>query len=405
MTATCFSSGNWLDLSDPAAFAEQRLYIEGFQPTKDRIKSRKICRSDRSNQRILPTSAFLCRSRRAEMPASRMSKPAKFERELIFRSADFPMDVSTWENHPDYPVVTNDFFEINIVVAGTALKQVAGQVYPLKAGDVFALRGGTPHGYRNTRGLTIINVTYDPIVLENLKFDVAELPGYQNLFFVGSGDRPASATVPPKGRKAKSGTAAGSSSYRVMHLNIEQLQQIRKLAQLIEQELHPGNARRRAVVYRDRNQTAISRYEPPPRDGACQFMAMAHFMHLVGLLSRWRFHKPRLVSEKLINIERAIDHLQHHFAEDLVLAALAQQVGLSYRNFHRLFQRATGHPPASYLRHLRLTRAAKLLQTTDKSITDIALACGFTDSSYFARSFRQEIGVAPREFRTNVPQP
>jgi len=325
-----------------------------------------------------------------------MSKPAKFERELIFRSAEFPMDVSTWENHPDYPVVTNDFFEINIVVAGTALKQVAGQVYPLKAGDVFALCGGTPHGYRNTRGLTIINVTYDPIVLENLKFDVAELPGYRDLFFIGNGDRPASAA---SGSKGGSGASASSSSYRVMHLDIEQLQQIRKLAQLIERELHPGNARRRAVAYRDRNQTAISRYEAPPRDRACQFMAMAHFMHLVGLLSRWRFHKPRLVSEKLINIERAIDHLQHHFAEDLDLAALAQQVGLSYRNFHRLFQRATGQAPASYLRHLRLTRAAKLLQTTDKSITDIALACGFTDSSYFARSFRQKIGVAPREFR------
>ena len=307
-----------------------------------------------------------------------MPRYAKFERELVFRSAGFPLDVSIWENHPDYPVITHDFCEIAIVLHGTAFKEVAGQIYPLKAGDVFALQRGTPHGYRNTDHLTVVNITYDPVVLEHLQFDVARLPGYRDLFFAN----------------------AASAPYRVMHLDMEQLQQVHKLARAIEKELHPGHARRRAVSFRDRRSTAVSRDDPPPADRACQFMAMARFMLLVGLLSRWRYHKPKLVAEKLIGIRRAIDHLDRHFDEALDLADIARRAGMSYRNFHRLFQQVTDQPPAAYLRRLRLAKAAQLLQTTDRSITDIALECGFADGSHFARGFRQQFGLSPRRFRT-----
>jgi len=309
-----------------------------------------------------------------------MSKPVKFERELVFRSRDFPLDVATWENHPDYPLVTHDFCEIAIVLRGTAIKVVDKHEFPLKAGDVFALQGTRPHAYRDTRNLTVINITYDQALLDSVRFDVANLPGYQELFMAEPGPR-------------------ARDTYRVMHLDMEQLEQVRTLAQTIEKELHPGNSRRRAVRYQDRRQTAISTSDAPPLDRGCQFVAMAHFMVLVGFLSRWRSFKPTLVSEKIMNIGRAISHMEKHYDQALDPVSLAKMVGMSYRNFHRIFHLVTEQTPSSYLQRLRITKAAHLLQTTDKTVTEVAFLCGFDDSSYFARCFRQRLGVSPRAFK------
>lgn len=309
-----------------------------------------------------------------------MPRPVKFERELVFRTPDFPLDVSTWENHPDYPMITHDFCEIAIVLRGTAIKVVDQQEFPLKSGDVFALQGGRPHSYRDTRNLTVINITYDQSLLDSVKFDVANLPGYQELFLAEP-------------------TRMARGGYRMMHLDMEQLEEVRKLAQAVEKELHPESSRRQAVRYQDRRLTAISTVAAPPPDRGCQFVAMAHFMVLVGFLSRWRSFNPTLVSEKVMNIGRAISHMEKHYDEALDPVSLAKLVGMSYRNFHRIFQKVTEQTPSSYLQRLRITKAAHLLQTTDKSVTEVALQCGFEDSSYFARCFRQRLGVSPRTFK------
>ncbi|MCW1886494.1 helix-turn-helix domain-containing protein [Luteolibacter flavescens] len=306
-----------------------------------------------------------------------MSDTAVFERELVFRTPDFPLDVSIWDNHPDYPEITHDFCEITLILSGTAFKLVAGREYPLKAGDVFALHGAIPHGYRNTRNLKVVNVTYDPSLLGNVEFDVGELPGYQDLFYART----------------------NGEGYRVMHLDLARLEEVQKLSRAIEKELHPGPTRRRAVRYQDRKQTSVENSEPLPRDRGCQFMAMAHFMNLVGLLSRWRFYKPKLVSEKIMNIERALDYLEQNFAEPLDHLELARRVGMSHRNFHRIFHRITGLTPSAQLQRVRVKKAAHLLQTTDKSVTEIALQCGFADGSYFTRCFGKQIGMTPRHFR------
>ena len=49
---------------------------------------------------------------------------------------------------------------------------------------------------------------------------------------------------------------------------------------------------------------------------------------------------------------------------------------------------------------LRIARAAHLLQTTDKNITETAFECGFEDSNYFSRQFRKIMGITPRLYKT-----
>jgi len=92
--------------------------------------------------------------------------------------------------------------------------------------------------------------------------------------------------------------------------------------------------------------------------------------------------------------------MENHSDHPMTLDALAAMTGLSRRSFCRAFRRAMGTSPMDYLVRQRITRAAELLIRTDATITEIALACGFSDSNYFSRQFRQILGMSARAYRT-----
>ena len=66
-----------------------------------------------------------------------------------------------------------------------------------------------------------------------------------------------------------------------------------------------------------------------------------------------------------------------HLDEDVSLAALAGQAGLSAFHLHRVFSAAAGETPKQFTLRLRLARAAAMLLTTGDSVLDVALDCGF----------------------------
>jgi len=93
--------------------------------------------------------------------------------------------------------------------------------------------------------------------------------------------------------------------------------------------------------------------------------------------------------------------LYAHFHLDgpLSTATLAGVANLSAHAFHRRFLAAFGETPASYVRRLRLERAAWRLQLHGDSILAIALDCGFGDHETFSRAFRRHYGLSPRDWR------
>jgi AraC-like DNA-binding protein len=63
------------------------------------------------------------------------------------------------------------------------------------------------------------------------------------------------------------------------------------------------------------------------------------------------------------------------------------------------FRKESGVTPIAYLNRYRVKQARQLLTDTDQSITEIALEVGFSDSGYFGRVFRREVGVSPEAYR------
>ena len=100
---------------------------------------------------------------------------------------------------------------------------------------------------------------------------------------------------------------------------------------------------------------------------------------------------------------RAKDLADARYFEPLAVADLAAAAGLSPAYFSREFRRAFGESPHQYLLTRRLERAAALLRTTDRSVTEICFAVGLASLGSFTTSFRRVFGTTPLAYRAAVP--
>jgi AraC family transcriptional regulator len=98
-------------------------------------------------------------------------------------------------------------------------------------------------------------------------------------------------------------------------------------------------------------------------------------------------------------VNRVLDHVVRHLDRPLGLEELAERAALSPFHFHRVFRAVVGETLAQFVLRVRLERALQMLSHGPRrTLTQIALACGFSSSSHFSRSFKQRYGVPPSAF-------
>ncbi|HTP06922.1 MAG TPA: substrate-binding domain-containing protein [Anaerolineae bacterium] len=117
--------------------------------------------------------------------------------------------------------------------------------------------------------------------------------------------------------------------------------------------------------------------------------------HLDAALER----KRKLSTDAQRLVRQAMAYLHEHYAEAISREDLARHVGMSDDYLTHCFRQEVGMTPIAYLNRYRVDQAKQLLKNTAQSITDIALAVGFSDSGYFSRVFRREVGLSPEAFR------
>jgi AraC family transcriptional regulator len=99
---------------------------------------------------------------------------------------------------------------------------------------------------------------------------------------------------------------------------------------------------------------------------------------------------------------KAVEYIEEHLAEPISLAALAQLADLSPNHFCRTFSRSFGMPPHRYHARRRIEFAKTLLAKHGESVTEIALAVGYSETSAFSAAFRRVTGVTPSTYRRSV---
>jgi len=110
-------------------------------------------------------------------------------------------------------------------------------------------------------------------------------------------------------------------------------------------------------------------------------------------------HRRKMSAEAQQLVLKAMAYIHTHYAEPISLSDLAAYVGLGERHLGRCFRQETGVTPITYLNRYRIQQAKMSLELEDRTITQVAQDVGFSDSSYFARVFRREVGVSPSAYR------
>ena len=105
---------------------------------------------------------------------------------------------------------------------------------------------------------------------------------------------------------------------------------------------------------------------------------------------------PRMETARL---KQMLGFIREHFAEDISPADIAAAAGVCERECFRCFKQELGTTPLSSLTDFRVRKAAELLRETDRSVTDIAAACGFATPSYFGKVFRRRMNLSPLAYR------
>lgn len=98
-------------------------------------------------------------------------------------------------------------------------------------------------------------------------------------------------------------------------------------------------------------------------------------------------------------VKRAILLMEERRDRPLPITALARAVGLARRQLERLFLKETGLSPGAFAAKMRIQYAEWLLFSTQKSLTEIALACGYADLAHFSRSCKSACGMSPSAWR------
>lgn len=111
----------------------------------------------------------------------------------------------------------------------------------------------------------------------------------------------------------------------------------------------------------------------------------------VALQARFGTLQPKLTE--------AVSLMEANIEEPLSTDDIANLVGISRRQLERLFKQYLGSLPSRYYLELRLQRARQLLQSTNNSIVQVGLMCGFSSGSHFSTAFGALFGNTPREER------
>ncbi len=113
--------------------------------------------------------------------------------------------------------------------------------------------------------------------------------------------------------------------------------------------------------------------------------------------------KHHLRNEYISRINHVIDYIEVHIDQELSLKELAKVANFSPYHFHRIFRAITGETLNQCVQRLRLEKAThQLINNPKKTITEIALDCGFSGPTTFARLFKKSFKISASEWRSKA---
>jgi AraC-like DNA-binding protein len=104
-------------------------------------------------------------------------------------------------------------------------------------------------------------------------------------------------------------------------------------------------------------------------------------------------------NDKLDRFTQVIEHIEAHLNEKITTSQLARIANFERSHFSVVFKKLFDISPTRYINKRRVDNVQFLLQTTSKTLAELAGECGFTDAFHLSKTFKQYTGHSPKEFR------
>ncbi len=125
--------------------------------------------------------------------------------------------------------------------------------------------------------------------------------------------------------------------------------------------------------------------------GENTYSCMSRFYAILHTLSKPQHIIPR-------RIRLAKHRIDTMFSQEISIAELAKEAGVSEVHLRNQFKQCFGISPLTYLKQVRIENAKQLLRSGYYSVTDAALECGYENVSYFSYDFKRMTGMSPKRF-------
>ena len=266
-----------------------------------------------------------------------------------------PLVIARRKSQPNYKNHTHNFSELVIVFSGNGIHSTGSHSARVGGGDVFVIQGERSHGFSQTENLKLVNVIFDPKYYQFATDEIENMPGYRALFRLEPGMR--------------------ESPHFDGFL-----------------QLNPSNLNRSEVTL-----LAIEK-ELEEKGPGYRLQVRALFMQLICHLSR-AYQQVKGTNDSLLRIAASLDWIEKYYSTPLGIDELSEKSHMSRRTFTRAFREAMGVSPISYLIDFRIQKGCQLLRTSTKSIAEIGISLGFSDSAHFSRQFKKIKGISPKSYR------
>lgn len=272
----------------------------------------------------------------------------------------FPLTTSFSRDMPYTPHHSHDCIEIGIILKGSAAHECGSDVRVLHPGDVIVIQPLQTHAFPDTRNLNMFNILFHPFELNMPLQDMEKLVGFNDLI--------------PQNRKQP------VRSFLQFHLEQKEFQHSVRIINLMRAE---------------KNEIGRSGYR-----SAMLGLFMNLLCHLIRSYSAG-LNLPQNRPQKE-SIEMAVKYLNKHYLEDFDLKYLLKLSAMSRSSFMTHFRNITGYSPKQYMIRKRIAYAVSRMTEKKLTLTEIAIECGFHDSSHFCKTFLHITGETPRTYRLRI---
>ncbi len=246
----------------------------------------------------------------------------------------------------------HDFYEISYICSGQASCFVDGEVYPVRQGDIVVFNAGEVHGWEMEEDIELLVLTFSKEMIAGDHYiDDEVLHFFDNL------------------------------TGRFTNILNGQMEATKSICQSL------------SSAWREWNSDEIAK----------NLMIKAELLKILTYLNRYfingdvDFEAVKKKRKELKRLDEVMNYIDTHYMEKLTMEEVAAVANMSPGHFSKLFHKIMGQRYIDYIIQKRIQKANELLETTERTVVDIAMECGFHNTANFYRTYRKFYKKAPRE--------